>query len=163
MDSQFEKAGFEREKIFEVQGNYGEFQCSVPCHDGVYTNQAALETLLANRQGLEVRSEDIPKCPKCGADMMNRLRIDHRFVEDANWHRQEKAYLDFCRAMLTRTLSFGAGRGLQYADHYQVSFERLNQILPNASLIRVNLEDPEREGILTFHQDMQEVIRAWKN
>ncbi len=66
VDSQFEKAGFDKEKIFEVQGNYGEFQCSVPCHDGVYTNQATLETLLANRQGLEVRREDIPKCPKCG-------------------------------------------------------------------------------------------------
>ncbi len=94
---------------------------------------------------------------------MSRLRVDNRFIEDANWHKQEEAYITFYRKMRRRKLSFGAGRGLQYADHYQVSFERLNQILPNASLIRVNLEDPEREGILTFHQDMQEVVSAWKN
>lgn len=120
VDSQFEKAGFEREKIFEVQEITVSFNVQFPVMT-VFIPIKYFETLLANRQGLEVRSEDIPKCPKCGADMMNRLRIDHRFVEDANWHRQEKAYLDFCRAMLTRTLSFGAGRGLQYADHYQVS------------------------------------------
>lgn len=106
VDSQFEKAGFDKEKLFEVQGNYGEFQCSVPCHDGVYNNQVALEILLANRQGLEVRTEDIPKCPKCGADMMSHLRVDNRFVEDASWHRQEEAYIAFYRKMRRKKLSF---------------------------------------------------------
>lgn len=31
VDSQFMKAGFNQQRFFEVQGNYGEFQCSVPC------------------------------------------------------------------------------------------------------------------------------------
>ncbi|CYU57489.1 hypothetical protein [Streptococcus suis] len=42
-------------------------------------------------------------------------------------------------------------------------FERLNQTLPSASLIRLNLEDPEREGVITINQDMPEVISAWKD
>lgn len=164
VDNQFEKAGFDKEKIFEVQGNYGEFQCSVPCHDGVYNNQTALEILLANRQGLEVRTEDIPKCPKCGADMMSRLRIDHRFVEDANWHRQEKAYLDFLQGNADKNIVFlELGVGFNTPTIIKFPFERLNQTLPNASLIRLNLEDPEREGIITINQDMQEVISAWKD
>ncbi|MFH6636001.1 Sir2 silent information regulator family NAD-dependent deacetylase [Streptococcus suis] len=164
VDSQFEKAGFDKEKIFEVQGNYGEFQCSVPCHDGVYTNQVALANLLANRQGLEVRREDIPKCPKCGADMMSRLRMDHRFVEDANWHKQEAAYLAFLQENAEKKIVFlELGVGYNTPTIIKFPFECLNQTLPSASLIRVNLEDPEREGILTFHQDMQEVVRAWKN
>ncbi|NQG98432.1 Sir2 silent information regulator family NAD-dependent deacetylase [Streptococcus suis] len=164
VDSQFEKAGFDKEKIFEVQGNYGDFQCSVPCHDGVYNNQTALEILLANRQGLEVRSEDIPKCPQCGADMMSRLRIDHRFVEDANWHRQEKAYLDFLQGNADKNIVFlELGVGFNTPTIIKFPFERLNEALPAASLIRLNLEDPEREGIITINQDLQEVIRAWKD
>lgn len=32
VDSQFAKAGFDPNKLFEVQGNYGELQCVKPCH-----------------------------------------------------------------------------------------------------------------------------------
>ncbi|HEL1950191.1 TPA: Sir2 silent information regulator family NAD-dependent deacetylase [Streptococcus suis] len=164
VDSQFEKAGFDQEKIFEVQGNYGEFQCSVPCHEGVYNNQTALEILLANRQGLEVRTDDIPKCPKCGADMMSRLRVDNRFVEDANWHKQEEAYIAFLQENASKKIVFlELGVGFNTPTIIKFPFERLNQTLPNASLIRLNLEDPEREGIITINQDMQEVISAWKD
>ena len=42
-------------------------------------------------------------------------------------------------------------------------FERLNAALPQASLIRVNLEDGEKEGILTLQEDIKEVIAAWRN
>lgn len=164
VDSQFEKAGFDKEKLFEVQGNYGEFQCSVPCHDGIYTNQETLETLLINRQGLEVRSEDIPKCPKCGADMMSHLRVDNRFVEDASWYRQEEAYIAFLQENAARKIVFlELGVGFNTPTIIKFPFERLNEALPAASLIRLNLEDPEREGIITINQDMQEVVRAWKN
>ncbi|WP_421409851.1 Sir2 silent information regulator family NAD-dependent deacetylase [Streptococcus suis] len=164
VDSQFEKAGFDKSKIFEVQGNYGEFQCSVPCHDGVYPNQATLEQILQNRQGLEARRVDIPTCPKCGADMMSRLRFDHRFVEDKIWHQQEEAYLTFLQTYADKKIVFlELGVGYNTPTIIKFPFERLNQILPNASLIRVNLEDPECEGILTFHHDMQEVVSAWKN
>ena len=164
VDSQFEKAGFDKEQIFEVQGNYGEFQCSVPCHDGVYNNQVALEILLANRQGLEVRREDIPKCPKCGADMMSRLRIDNRFVEDANWHQQEAAYLAFLQANAEKKIVFlELGVGYNTPTIIKFPFERLNAALPAASLIRLNLEDSEREGIITIQEDIKEVIAAWRN
>ncbi len=163
VDSQFEKAGFEREKIFEVQGNYGEFQCSVPCHDGIYANQETLEIMLANRQGLEVRSEDIPKCPKCGADMMSRLRMDHRFVEDRHWHQQESAYLAFLQQYAEKKLVFlELGVGYNTPTIIKFPFERLNAVLPQASLIRVNLEDEERDGILTISREIGEVVSAWK-
>lgn len=42
-------------------------------------------------------------------------------------------------------------------------FERLSADLPQASLIRVNLEDGEKEGILTLQEDIKEVIAAWRN
>ncbi|MEG3239970.1 hypothetical protein RFK99_05445 [Streptococcus suis] len=96
--------------------------------------------------------------------MMSRLRVDNRFVEDANWHRQEKAYLDFLQGNADKNIVFlELGVGFNTPTIIKFPFERLNEVLPAASLIRLNLEDPEREGIITINQDMQEVIRAWKD
>lgn len=96
--------------------------------------------------------------------MMSHLRVDNRFVEDINWHRQEEAYIAFLQENVAKKIVFlELGVGYNTPTIIKFPFERLNQTLPSASLIRVNLEDPEREGILTFHQEMQEVVRAWKN
>lgn len=164
VDSQFEKAGFERDRIFEVQGNYGEFQCSVPCHDGIYSNKADLVKMLTHRQGLEVRTEDIPQCPKCGADMMSRLRIDSRFVEDAYWREQNQAYIDFLQKYAEQKLVLlELGVGYNTPSIIKYPFERLSAALPQSSLIRVNLEDSEKDGVLMIREDMGEVVKLWNS
>ena len=43
VDSQFAKAGFDLDKLFEVQGNYGELQCAKPCHSQVYDNETLVQ------------------------------------------------------------------------------------------------------------------------
>lgn len=63
VDGQFEKAGFDRERLFEIQGNYGEFQCSVPCHQEVYSNEEAIKKMVKASQNLKIPSEFIPHCP----------------------------------------------------------------------------------------------------
>lgn len=164
VDSQFEKAGFSQDRIFEVQGNYGEFQCSVPCHDGIYSNKADLERMLENRQGLEVRKEDIPVCPKCGADMMSRLRMDSRFVEDAHWHEQNQAYIDFLQKHAEQKIVLlELGVGYNTPSIIKFPFERLNAALPQSSLIRVNLEDSDKDGVLMLREDMKEVVKLWNS
>ncbi|MEG3239971.1 hypothetical protein RFK99_05450 [Streptococcus suis] len=66
VDSQFEKAEFDKEKLFEVQGNYGEFQCSVPCHDGVYNNQTAWKSCLPTVRVWRLELTIFPNVPSVG-------------------------------------------------------------------------------------------------
>lgn len=38
-DGQFINNGFDKEKVFEVQGSYSKLQCSIPCHNKLYYNK----------------------------------------------------------------------------------------------------------------------------
>ncbi len=38
VDHQFQKAGFDKQRLFYTQGDYGLFQCSEPCHRATYDN-----------------------------------------------------------------------------------------------------------------------------
>ena len=38
VDHQFQKAGFDKQRLFYTQGDYGLFQCSEPCHRTTYDN-----------------------------------------------------------------------------------------------------------------------------
>ena len=46
VDHAFQKAGFEKERLFYTQGDYGLFQCSVPCHDSTYDNKEIVLKML---------------------------------------------------------------------------------------------------------------------
>ena len=46
---------------------------------------------------MEVPSECVPRCPKCGKPMSMNLRADATFVEDEGWHRAAQRYSDFLR------------------------------------------------------------------
>ncbi|MCM1382377.1 MAG: hypothetical protein NC192_10590, partial [Muribaculaceae bacterium] len=39
VDHQFQKAGFDKKRLFYTQGDYGLFQCSAPCHNKTYDNE----------------------------------------------------------------------------------------------------------------------------
>ena len=39
VDHCFQKAGFDKERLFYTQGDYGLLQCSTPCHDLTYDNE----------------------------------------------------------------------------------------------------------------------------
>ena len=95
VDSQFEKVGFDKSKIFEVQGNYGEFQCSVPCHNKVYNNKDQVLEMIEKQKDLKIPTELIPRCPVCNSEMDNHLRIDNRFVETEEWDKQCDKYYSF--------------------------------------------------------------------
>ncbi len=80
VDHQFQIAGFDKEKLFYTQGDYGLFQCSVPCHNKTYDNKELIETMYFKQKNGLVPTELIPKCPVCGRNMEMNLRADDRFV-----------------------------------------------------------------------------------
>ena len=115
VDHCFQKAGFDKKRLFYTQGDYGLFQCSEPCHDKTYDNEEIVRKMVLS-QGftihedgrlstleetpdvkLEIPSELIPYCPVCKKPMALNLRSDDTFVEDEGWHRASAAYSDFLR------------------------------------------------------------------
>ncbi len=95
VDHQFQKAGFDKERLFYTQGDYGLFQCSEPCHDRTYDNEAIVKDMIEFQEDMKIPTGLIPKCPKCGKPMTMNLRSDDKFVEDEGWHRAAKRYDDF--------------------------------------------------------------------
>ena len=92
VDHQFQLAGFDKERLFYTQGDYGLFQCSVPCHQKTYDNEEAVTEMVARQENMRIPAELIPKCPVCGKPMSMNLRCDDTFVEDEGWHRANARY-----------------------------------------------------------------------
>ena len=111
VDHCFQKAGFDKKRLFYTQGDYGLLQCSKPCHQNTYDNKIIIRkmveaqgysigddsTLILPEGILEMKipSELIPYCPKCGEPLSMNLRADHTFVEDEGWHYALQRYEEF--------------------------------------------------------------------
>lgn len=164
VDSQFEKVGFDKSKIFEVQGNYGEFQCSGPCHNKVYNNKDQVLKMLEQQKDLKIPTELIPKCPVCNSEMTTHLRADHRFVETEEWDKQCDKYYSFINDNQDKNIVLlELGVGFNTPTIIRFPFERLNSRLPKVSLIRVNQENFESAGVITITNDMKEVFESWNS
>ena len=97
VDHQFQKAGFDKHRLFYTQGDYGLWQCSKPCHQKTYDNEAIVKKMLAEQKDMKISTELVPYCPVCGAPMSMNLRADDTFVEDGGWHAAARRYEDFLR------------------------------------------------------------------
>ena len=97
VDHQFQKAGFDKHRLFYTQGDYGLWQCSEPCHQKTYDNEETVRAMFERQKDMRVSSELVPKCPVCGKPMSMNLRADDTFVEDEGWHRAAERYDEFLR------------------------------------------------------------------
>ena len=114
VDHCFQKAGFDKKRLFYTQGDYGLFQSVNPAIRKTYDNEEwvmkAMEAqgYVRNADGVFEAPEDgavsmmiptdlIPKCPDDGSDMTTNLRADDSFVENEGWHNASAAYSDFIR------------------------------------------------------------------
>lgn len=95
VDHQFQKADFDKKRLFYSQGDYGLWQCSKPCHQKTYDNKEIVEKMLLQQKDLKIPSSLIPYCPKCGAFMTMNLRCDQTFVQDEGWYQGQFRYNDF--------------------------------------------------------------------
>ena len=97
VDHCFQRAGFDKHRLFYTQGDYGLFQCSKPCCQETFDNEETVRAMVAEQRDLRIPSELVPRCPHCGAPMTMNLRCDDSFVEDEGWHRASERYQDFLR------------------------------------------------------------------
>ena len=97
VDHQFQRAGFDKNRLFYTQGDYGLFQCSTPCCMETVDNEAIIKQMVAEQKDIRIPSALIPRCPHCGAPLTVNLRSDDKFVEDEGWHKAAERYENFLR------------------------------------------------------------------
>ncbi len=164
VESQFEKAGFPNQKIFEVQGNYAYLQCAKACHDQLYYNETLIKDMVNTIHECRIASELIPHCPVCGQDMDVNLRHNNYFVQDEKWYEAQQAYDDVIERIHQAKvvfLEFGVGYNTPGIIRYP--FEQMVYKNKNATLIRFNKDHPEgpkenEEKTVAFTEDISMVI-----
>ena len=165
VDHCFQKAGFDKKRLFYTQGDYGLFQCCVPCHKKTYDNEEIVKKMLIsqgfgfkdseNRKDgeiifqenplkMEIPSELVPHCPVCGKPMSMNLRCDGTFVEDDGWHEAARRYQDFLeKHKNARTLFLELGVGENTPGIIKYPFWNLTYKNKNAFYASLNMEKEE--------------------
>ena len=164
VDHQFQKAGFQTERIFATQGDYGNIQCEKGCHPKIYDAEDLFRQMDQARHDCLLPSEMVPKCPVCGGNMTMHLRCDQYFVEDEHWHGAAGRYYDFLKKMEQKKgVLLELGVGFNTPTIIRFPFEKMVRENRNLSLIRLNMDEavvPESFGnrAVGIGGDMAKVI-----
>ena len=168
-DHQFQKAGFDKERIFSTQGDLGLLQCSRPCLPRIYENKSRVVKMVLSQGfsigeegelvaptmedgktdyrelSMEVGSMLLPQCPICGSPLMLNVRAggeEEIFVKEDGWHEAAlcfNRYLSGIEKKKVLLLELGAGN--QYPDIIKYQFWNLAREWENATYACVNLSD----------------------
>ncbi|MDD6204718.1 MAG: Sir2 silent information regulator family NAD-dependent deacetylase [Firmicutes bacterium] len=139
VDHQFQRAGFDKNRLFYTQGDYGLWQCSRPCHGKTYDNEEAVRRMVAEQTDMKIPAALIPKCPVCGAPMTMNLRCDSSFVQDEGWYAAANRYEDFIRRHSNLHILFlELGVGMNTPVIIKYPFLEMTAQNPNAVYACVN-------------------------
>jgi NAD-dependent SIR2 family protein deacetylase len=184
VDHCFQKAGFDKARMFYTQGDYGLFQCSVPCHQETYDNEDIIRrmveaqgftiapdgTLLLPENGqlsMTVPTELIPRCPHCGEPMTMNLRSDHKFVEDAGWETHSGYYSDYLHNHREKkTLFLELGVGYNTPGIIKFPFWQMTYQWPDATYACLNYGEAKapkeiKEKSICLNGDIGEILEKF--
>jgi NAD-dependent SIR2 family protein deacetylase len=182
VDHCFQRAGFEKERLFYTQGDYGLFQSADGRIKETYDNEAwvrkamAAQRFLPDESGafrvpkdrlisMRIPRELIPTLPNGGPVTMN-LRVDDSFVEDAGWHAAAERYAQFLQSTEGKRVLFlelGVGGNTPMIIKYP--FWAMTAENPNAVYACLNYAEavcPEliKARSLCLNGDSGEVLKA---
>lgn len=182
VDHCFQKAGFDKHRLYYTQGDYGLFQCSEPCHKKTYDNEDIIRKMVM-AQGYEfkedgslylpegrnlkltVPSELVPYCPECGKPMSMNLRADNTFVEDEGWHVAAQRYEQFLERHKNLNVVFiELGIGYNTPVIIKYPFWQMTDKWQHAHYICLNYgqayaPDEIKDKSVCVNKDIGEVIR----
>ena len=155
VDHCFQKAGFDKKRLFYTQGDYGLFQCSEPCHDKTYENEEMIRAMVLSQgwvigtnnelihpEGaslkMAVPADLLPVCPVCGKPLTMNLRSDDRFAEDDGWHRAAERYESFLGTRGGKMLFLELGVGYNTPGIIKYPFWQMTTRNPEATYSCVN-------------------------
>ncbi len=139
VDHCFQKAGFDKKRLFYTQGDYGLFQCSEPCCQETFDNETLIRQMMERQEDMKIPTELLPVCPHCGKPLTMNLRSDDKFVEDEGWHRAAERYSEFLRRHEgQRILFLELGVGYNTPVIIKYPFWRMTAKNPNAFYACIN-------------------------
>lgn len=139
VDHCFQKAGFDRKRLFYTQGDYGLFQCSEPCCRETFENEDIIRRMMDQQKDMRIPSELLPVCPHCGKPLTMNLRADNKFVEDAGWYLAAERYSNFLRTRKNlRILFLELGVGYNTPGIIKYPFWQMTEENPKAIYACVN-------------------------
>ena len=139
VDHCFQKAGFDKKRLFYTQGDYGLFQCSEPCCQETFDNEGVIKAMMEQQRNMRIPSSLIPRCPHCGRPVTMNLRSDDKFAEDEGWHSAAERYENFLRTRKgQRILFLELGVGYNTPVIIKYPFWRMTAQNPKATYACIN-------------------------
>ena len=165
VDHCFQKAGFDKKRLFYTQGDYGLFQCSEPCCQETFENETAIREMVTRQEDMKIPTELLPTCPHCGKPLTMNLRSDDKFVEDEGWHRAAERYENFLRTHAGQKILFlELGVGYNTPVIIKYPFWQMTAKNPNATYACINQgqavcpQEIERQSIC-INMDIGDTLR----
>lgn len=144
VDHCFQKAGFDKKRLFYTQGDYGLFQCTRPCCPETFDNEAVIRQMVAGQKEMRVPSKLLAICPHCGRPLTMNLRCDGTFVEDEGWHQAAQRYENFLRTRAGQKVLFlDLGVGYNTPGIIKYPFWQMTARNPNAIYACINQSQAE--------------------
>ena len=164
VDHQMQMAGVDKSRFYYMQGDYGLFQCSKPCHDKTYDNESEIRAMIRDQKDMKIPSELIPHCPKCGEPMAMNLRIDSTFAQDTGWYAAQNQYANFVDENKDKNiLLLELGVGYNTPTIIKYPFMRMTHNNSHALYVPVNMEKPPvpieiAKQTISFADDIAKVL-----
>ena len=168
VDGQFYNSGFDRKKVFEIQGDYSYLQCENACHNKLYNNKELVEKWIHNTKNCKIPSNLIMKCPVCGGNMDMNLRKDENFVQDEHWYEMSQRYDEFLNKIQNKNVVLlEIGVGFNTPGIIRFPFEQMTANNVKTTLIRINKDYPLpmleiRNRTISFDEDTNKIIEDLK-
>ncbi len=169
VERNFQRFGFDKDRIFYAEGDYGLWQCSVPCNSVTYDNKRMVYRMVLEQKDLKIPSELVPYCKDCGAPLIMNLKRDETFVYPEDWYEAKGNYEMFL--LLTGTkkvLYLDLGVGLCNPNVIKYSFWNFAKLNPQSLYATINLNPimpPEdiRDRSFVIAHDITEVLHDIQN
>lgn len=166
VDHCFQKAGFDKKKLFYTQGDYGLLQCSVPCCNKTFDNEDIIRQMMEQQKDMRIPSALLPVCPHCGKPLTTNLRADDKFVQDDGWYMAAERYNNFLHTRKnTRILYLELGVGSNTPAIIKYPFWNMTSRNKNATYACINYGEaicPKEisHQSICINSDIREIIKA---
>ena len=166
-DNAFDVAGYDMDKVFHIQGEYGLWQCSRHCHDQTYRDDAAIRQMIAQQADMKIPYDLIPRCPRCDAPFeINKRNAEKGMVESPDFFAQKARYNAFlAEHQRGKVLYLELGVGFTTPQYIKTPFQTRTQQNPDALFVSLNqkyyrIPLPIRQRSLTLSQDLADLLKS---
>lgn len=170
VDAWFARSGFDPERVFAPQGDYGRYQCVRPCTRETWPIKPLVDRLLAACDlvgGTITDPTALPTCPNCDGEVFPHVRVGPEFIDDDLMPAGHELS-QWIRALPDEeelvVLEIGAGFNTPGVIRWPA--ERVTESRPHTRLIRINEGHPDTpdrlaDRALSFAQSAEQVISAF--